>query len=814
MTDSTPLPKRMADLVRTHRDVAHPGLWLDKFVESWDPTAGPGKLSERVQLPAVKHVAQLSATSPSGLNFDDLSKRHRELLSTLNATTLRATTIGPLTLHLARASSLENAGICLHPLYGFAYLPGSGLKGMTLAYAETVWLPTQSDQAVAWRAIEDVFGWANTPERRARLKKYPDQVRRRSDNDPEAPEQKESTGKMVFHDAWPKQWPKLIVDIVNNHHPDYYGASATDNAHPPGDWENPKPVYFLAVEPNTGFEFAVSSRRAGGSPASAEDDCLVNLAREWHAGALCHLGVGAKTNAGYGAFQLDPATDEALRKSVADVWEKAKTQKTRAEFTATLELVTPAFLAGAKHDDPNGCDLRPATLRGQLRWWWRTLHAGHVDVATLREMEAAIWGDTNSGGAIRVQVRRGNHSPPQLFDYRERFAPRPEFQRAHDLQPPPPMTTQGLFYASYGMNDGGRQRHFLPPGATWQVRVVARATRFAKHNVSADDVLEQARIAMALLCRYGGIGSKSRKGFGSLSSPEPKDIFVDHCQQIAADLRQQLDCKGEFNPSKAQSPALSQMLDLGPIELKTPWKDCWFLLDQLGASFQSFAQALESTGHGKHCDAKVALGLPRQIHGPRREPMDHQRRAGGHRQPIQLRVPIGDRHSSPVLYHVAQGLDGLLIRVAAFPSAQLPDMTASRALLSKLLNHLRSDLAERIQLHATKGQRAIHSGSAESKATGSAAGGISAKRAVNTPVKVKIIGMRAKSGFEVQEEGHPHKGVLNLGPVPDPPPNVGDVVDVLIKDDANPPQYQWKSPVTTAKTTSGKPSKHGGKNKK
>ena len=75
MTYSTPLPKRMADFVHAHREVAHPGLWLDKFVESWDPTADPGKLSERVQLPAVKHVAQLSATSPSGLNFDDLSKR-------------------------------------------------------------------------------------------------------------------------------------------------------------------------------------------------------------------------------------------------------------------------------------------------------------------------------------------------------------------------------------------------------------------------------------------------------------------------------------------------------------------------------------------------------------------------------------------------------------------------------------------------------------------------------------------------------------------------------------------------------------------
>ena len=53
----------------------------------------------------------------------------------------RCATTGPLTLHLVRASALENAGICLHPLYGFVYLPGTGLKGMARAYAETVWLP-------------------------------------------------------------------------------------------------------------------------------------------------------------------------------------------------------------------------------------------------------------------------------------------------------------------------------------------------------------------------------------------------------------------------------------------------------------------------------------------------------------------------------------------------------------------------------------------------------------------------------------------------------------------------------------------------
>jgi CRISPR-associated protein Cmr6 len=66
-------------------------------------------------------------------------------------------------------------------------------------------------------------------------------------------------GAVVFHDAWPVEWPRLQVDILNNHHAGYY-----QKAEPPGDWDSPVPVYFLSVPPGQRFRFAVSPRR---------DDC-------------------------------------------------------------------------------------------------------------------------------------------------------------------------------------------------------------------------------------------------------------------------------------------------------------------------------------------------------------------------------------------------------------------------------------------------------------------------------------------------------------------------------------------------------------
>jgi len=73
-------------------------------------------------------------------------------------------------------------------------------------------------------------------------------------------------------------------------------------------------------------------------------------------------------------------------------------------------------LAGA-HQRAEDCDLHPATLRGLLRWWWRTLHAGQVDRSTLRAMEAAVWGNTASGNPVQISLTSIAKNA-SLFDFR------------------------------------------------------------------------------------------------------------------------------------------------------------------------------------------------------------------------------------------------------------------------------------------------------------------------------------------------------------------------------------------------------------
>lgn len=740
----------------------HPGLTLDKYVLSWDADGNTAGLSARVQRPAIEQVVRLSNTPPlPPPEYDALFKRWQ---ATIGGSGFTGKTAGPLTLHLARASALENAGICFHRIYGFVYLPGTGLKGLAHAFAETIWLEQFSgeEKKEHAKAIEAVFG---TTKR---------------------------SGSIVFHDAWPVTWPRLLTDILNSHHPKYYSEGK-----PPGDWEDPIPVYFLSVEPGTKFRFAVAKRR------DDMPDELLALARQWLIGGLTQLGAGAKTASGYGDFTVDGH----------DV--KPTNTEKRKHFSATLELVTPAFLAGAKQQAED-CDLRPSTLRGQLRWWWRTLHAGFVSVEDLRKMEAAIWGDTKTGGAVRVTVRPINKSSVELVpgksiqkDKKGRDVLRadPRFISQHGLNSPPNFkTTQGVLYLSYGMDEmpadrpaERKQRRFLSPEATWKVRFDARLVKLpADHltpNENAKLVLEQAQAAFWLLCRYGGVGSKSRHGFGSLQTDLP-DWTRMRAEETAREFRQLLGIADQPNTSPETS-ALNTALDA--CELAAPWPDVWFALDQFGFSLQAFAQA------NKRKWRKEALGLPRKIgisdeDGSTRQPAyqrtyDRQTQGkvvwlGQYHPHLRGREAEKMRHASPVHVHLDK-VDGggFRIRVIAFPSPLLADGVTSQAVLRELFDHLGRDMRERVDRYPPP-----------------QTGAQTAPRATtlrplpgSQPVEVVILEHLPNtkpSGCRVQEDGQP-RGIVNHGTAPNPLPAVGERVTVYREATSNPnnPSYRW-SPST------------------
>ena len=564
------------------------------------------------------------------------------------------TTRGTLTLHLSRSGALENAGIALHPTYGFVYLPGSGIKGLTRAYAETVWAPEQSDQKKAWRQIEEAFGWSPRSERHKQGWR-PSKIK---------PPEGAAAGRLVFHDAWPLNWPRLILDVINNHHDEYY-AGKDD----PGDWEDPTLVYFLAIGAGEKFEFAISDRKSA-------NDGLLKLACKWLEKALTYEGAGAKTAAGYGRFNPVQGT-------------QVQSPSTITSKTYDLRLVSPAFLAGANQQKED-CDLRPATLRGLLRWWWRTMHADHLDRDALKRLETAVWGDAESGSPVRIAVDFVKCGSPEKYDYKNGYRPKTDFKSKNKLTDPPNnKTTQGLFYVSYGMDDrsrhddGVRQRWYRPAGTQWSIRIDARPGRFSSsggqpQTIDPQDIIDQAEAALWLLCHFGGVGSKGRKGFGSFADLGNKNIssFKD-CQKRAADFRKKHGLQNQ--PGKTESPALDNMTTC---DIASSCSNPWTALDQLGYAAQGFAQKYA------HRAEKKALGLPRQIHGPGNKPMRHQSKKT-HKPPVKFI----HRHAAPVHYHLAESASGdLIIRITAFPAHRLPDCKTNKKMLDELLTFVKGKL--------------------------------------------------------------------------------------------------------------------------
>lgn len=167
----------------------------------------------------------------------------------------------------------------------------------------------------------------------------------------------------------------------------------------------------------------------------------------------------------------------------------------------TLQVRTPLFGG----EDPTGNDGAPArvpSIRGALRFWFRAVAAGH-GVSGLKELwdaEQEVFGSTENPSAIRLRVPRqptmGGRGSKPTWAITEQRARRPGFDGAQYL------LGQGLWdYRS------GLRRGYVDPGAEFGLDV-----RFG------GDERVDARFMLALWAwlTYGGLGARTRRGFGQL----------------------------------------------------------------------------------------------------------------------------------------------------------------------------------------------------------------------------------------------------------------------------------------------------------
>jgi CRISPR type III-B/RAMP module RAMP protein Cmr6 len=230
-----------------------------------------------------------------------------------NAEVIHARLMSRLMVDLA-GGVMENANLNLNR-YGLPVIPGSAVKGcarrMALqalhdwsAYPNTPDDPTLpcresfSTPAEMLAATARIFGWVEQDwcDRSDFFWAANRDTQVLNDAKAALPPHNDFAGTIAFLPATPNRDPGLELDVVTPHHTAYYEGN---NPGAP-DTEDPVPVYFPAVKPQAGnqhFTFPLI-------PLARAEEGDLQLAKTFLSHGLELLGVGAKTHAGYGWFEM------------------------------------------------------------------------------------------------------------------------------------------------------------------------------------------------------------------------------------------------------------------------------------------------------------------------------------------------------------------------------------------------------------------------------------------------------------------------------------------------------------------------------
>jgi len=222
---------------------------------------------------------------------------------------------------LGAAHVLETA-LTLHHIWGVPYIPGSSLKGVCR-------------QVAFWKLVDGKNFSENELENFQ--KKFYGELA--IDNEDMLVYQllfgaQDFKGLLLFLDVYPEfnnnnkskndnESNNIFkLDIMNPHYSKYYGDSTGET--PPGDWENPIPIFFLTVKEGVNFRFVVlfdewrwekikekeiilNTKKVNIKNVSVELEKIINnnnFFEEILKAALSFYGVGSKTRLGYGSFKV------------------------------------------------------------------------------------------------------------------------------------------------------------------------------------------------------------------------------------------------------------------------------------------------------------------------------------------------------------------------------------------------------------------------------------------------------------------------------------------------------------------------------
>lgn len=191
---------------------------------------------------------------------------------------------------------------------------------------------------------------------------------------------------------------------------------------------------------------------------------------------------------------------------------------TRFEFK--IETVTPMFTSGA---DPSQFELHPSSLKGLMRFWWRAYYWGkntkdlslEESLNQMKDQEGKIFGASSgkepqkSSFSIRITP---SEMEGTLQSFPTRTVKASSGGRSFNIN-----ILEYLAYGTYAYQKGKGNvfnRKYLRAGSEFSVIL-----NVTDKTVEQDTTIIEENIITSfyLLSSFGGIGAKSRNGFGNFS---------------------------------------------------------------------------------------------------------------------------------------------------------------------------------------------------------------------------------------------------------------------------------------------------------
>ena len=174
------------------------------------------------------------------------------------------------------------------------------------------------------------------------------------------------------------------------------------------------------------------------------------------------------------------------------------------EIDVRLEVVTPILGGSASTRAVDEVDIvRAPTVRGHLRFWWRALYAAqHTSASALYARESQIWGRaaTDDGGRsaveLRIDIEKLGHIDNSNIG----------------------LSTPG----AYALWPAREERGTSTPPAPRRMP----GTQFRLTLIAAASCETEVRNALRAWILFGGYGSRTRRGLGSLAVVEDRASWL------------------------------------------------------------------------------------------------------------------------------------------------------------------------------------------------------------------------------------------------------------------------------------------------